>query len=32
MLYHGTRATDPKQIYDSSEGFDLRFSNGGMWG
>ena len=31
-LYHGTRTTDPKQIYQAEEGFDTRFSNEGMWG
>ena len=32
MLYHGTKATDPKVIYDSEEGFNMLFSSGGMWG
>ena len=32
MLYHGTSKTDPQSIYDSEEGFDIRFSNVGMWG
>ena len=32
MLYHGTRATNPKLIYTGKEGFDMRFSPGGMWG
>ena len=31
-LYHGTSNTNPKQIYDGEEGFDMRFSNDGMWG
>lgn len=31
-LYHGTRDLDPKLIYKSEEGLDLRFSNKGMWG
>ena len=31
-LFHGTRTNDPKQIYDSEEGFDMRFSASGMWG
>ena len=31
-LFHGTRNNDPKQIYDSEEGFDMRFSASGMWG
>jgi len=32
MLFHGTRATDPKMIYGGKEGFDMRYSPGGMWG
>jgi hypothetical protein len=32
MLYHGTRATKPDLIYSSTEGFDMRYSPGGMWG
>ena len=33
MLYHGTRHTDPRNIYEGKEGFDMRFSTpGGMWG
>jgi hypothetical protein len=32
MLYHGTRQNDPKNIYSWKEGFDMRFSPGGMWG
>jgi hypothetical protein len=32
MLYHGTRLTDPQNIYEGKEGFDMRYSNGGMWG
>ena len=31
-LFHGTRLNDPKSIYDSEEGFDMRFSAQGMWG
>jgi len=31
-LYHGTRATPPPLIYESEEGFDMKFSPGGMWG
>ena len=31
-LFHGTRQNDPKEIYDSEEGFDMRFSADGMWG
>ncbi|TNV72372.1 hypothetical protein FGO68_gene5051 [Halteria grandinella] len=32
LLFHGTSQTDPKMIYESEEGFDMRFSNEGMWG
>ena len=32
MLFHGTRGNDPKLIYDSEEGFDMRYSEAGMWG
>jgi hypothetical protein len=31
-MYHGTRQTPPSLIYTSEEGFDMRFSPGGMWG
>lgn len=31
-LFHGTRLTDPKSIYESEEGFNLIFSNDGYWG
>ncbi|TNV73266.1 hypothetical protein FGO68_gene4052 [Halteria grandinella] len=31
-LFHGTRATSPKQIYETEDGLDLRFSNSGMYG
>lgn len=31
-LFHGTRGTDPTQIMKSDEGFDMRFSNAGLWG
>ena len=31
-LFHGTGETDPREIYDSEEGFDMRFSAQGMWG
>ena len=32
-LYHGTRTTDPEQIYNGEFGFDLRHSNaGGLYG
>ena len=32
QLFHGTRGTDPREIYDSDAGFDMRFSAQGMWG
>jgi len=31
-MYHGTSTTDPKLIYMSEEGFDMRFGKRGMWG
>jgi hypothetical protein len=31
-LFHGTSDNDPKNIYSHKEGFDMRFSAGGMWG
>ena len=31
-LFHGTRSTDPRFIYEGEEGFDMRFSQAGMWG
>jgi len=32
LLFHGTRNTPPSSIYNNEEGFDMRFSNAGMWG
>ncbi len=32
MLYHGTRGTKPAMVYNSKEGFDMRYSHGGTWG
>jgi hypothetical protein len=29
-VFHGTKAI--KQIWDSEDGFDMRFSDNGMWG
>ena len=29
-LFHGTRANDPKKIYEGEYGFDMRFSCDGM--
>ena len=31
-LFHGTRANDPKVIYENEDGFDMRYSAAGMWG
>jgi hypothetical protein len=31
-LYHGTGKTPPEDIYQSEEGFNLIYSNDGMWG
>lgn len=31
-LFHGTRGNDPKVIYESEVGFDMRYSSIGMWG
>lgn len=31
-LYHGTSNTDPRLIYQSDEGFNLNYSQPGMWG
>lgn len=32
MLFHGSRGTDPKEIYAGDASFDMRFSGNGMWG
>ena len=32
MLFHGSRTTDPSDIYKGDSSFDMRFSNYGMWG
>ena len=32
QLFHGSRNTSAEKIYDSEEGFDMRFSSQGMWG
>ncbi len=33
FLYHGSSQTDPKLIYESEEGFDMRYANeNGYWG
>jgi len=31
-LFHGTFLTDPIKIYQGKIGFDIQFSNKGMWG
>jgi hypothetical protein len=31
-LWHGTRVSDPKLFYEGEEGFDIKYSNDGMWG
>ena len=32
QLFHGSRKTSAERIYDSEEGFDMRFSSQGSWG
>ena len=32
QLFHGTRSNDPNKIYNSEEGFDMRYCDSGMWG
>ena len=32
LLFHGTRDTDPKEIYKGDSSFDMRFSRQGHWG
>ena len=32
LLFHGSRQTQPEQIYKSEKGFDFRFANQGLWG
>ena len=32
QLFHGTRTTPPKKIYNSEQGFDNRLSSTGVWG
>jgi CRISPR/Cas system CMR-associated protein Cmr5 small subunit len=31
-LFHGTSKNEPKNIYSDTVGFDMRYSNQGMWG
>jgi len=32
QLFHGTRSTEPVQIYNGEVGFDMRFCSSGLWG
>ena len=32
LLFHGTRGTNPKDIYKGDSSFDTKFSQQGMWG
>ena len=32
MLFHGTGRTEPSVIYNGDIGFDMRYSDSGMWG
>ena len=32
LLFHGTKQTPPSQIWESEDGFDLRYCRHGMWG
>ena len=32
QLFHGTRTTKPIEIYNSEDGFDMRFCQSGSWG
>ena len=32
LLFHGTRDTDPKEIYKGDSSFDVKFSRQGLWG
>ena len=32
VLFHGSRTTDPEEIYSGDSSFDMRFSADGMWG
>lgn len=32
LLFHGTRTTPPQLVYNGQEGFDYKFSDGGLWG
>lgn len=32
LLFHGSKNTDPKLIYGTENGLDLRFAKNGVWG
>ena len=32
ILFHGTSQTNPKEIYEGDDSFDMRLSRDGMWG
>ena len=32
LLFHGTRNTDPKEIYKGDTSFDIKFNRQGLWG
>jgi len=32
LLFHGTRNNSPQALYNGQDGFDYKFSDGGMWG
>ncbi len=32
LLFHGSSCTKPEEIYKGDAGFDMRFSNNGLWG
>jgi len=32
LLFHGTRSNPPQVLYNGQDGFDYKFSDGGMWG
>ena len=31
-MFHGSGATNPKTIYESEDGFDIRFARKGLYG
>ena len=32
QLWHGTKLNKPSLFYEGEEGFDIKYSNQGMWG